>query len=107
MSSPVSHDGETMKIEIRVNEERLSELVTVDELIGLEEGKIKTMRDVLAKFVVGENGNFLEEEEGRKAIRQMTIAQLKESSLQFMRMAEGAGVPPENGGGRGLSLQRG
>ena len=86
-----------MKIEIRVNEERLSELVTVDELIGLEEGKIKTMRDVLAKFVVGENGNFLEEEEGRKAIGRMTIAQLKESSLQFMRMAEGAAVPPENG----------
>jgi len=86
-----------MKIEIRVNEERLSELVTVDELIGLEEGKIKTMRDVLAKFVVGENGNFLEEEEGRKAIGQMTIAQLKESSLQFARMAEGAAVPPENG----------
>ena len=77
-----------MKIEIRVNEERLSELVTVDELIGLEEGKIKTMRDVLAKFVVGENGNFLEEEEGRKAIGRMTIAQLKESSLQFARMAE-------------------
>jgi len=86
-----------MKIEIRVNEERLSELVTVDELIGLEEGKIKTMRDVLAKFVVGENGNFLEEEEGRKAIGRMTIAQLKESSLQFARMAEGAAVPPENG----------
>ncbi len=86
-----------MKVEIRVSEQRLNDMVTVDEMIGLEDGKLRAIRDVLAKFVIGDDGKYLEVEEARKVVGQMTIAQLRDSAGEFTRLAENAAIPPENG----------
>ena len=48
-----------MKIEIRMDKQRMMDLVTVDELVGLQGGDFKAIRDVLSRFVVGEDGNYL------------------------------------------------
>jgi hypothetical protein len=86
-----------MKIEIRVDQARLGELVTVDEWCDLEDGKIKAMRSLLGKFIVNEKGEYLEPEAGRKVIGALTINQLNEASADFMRKAKESAVPNESG----------
>jgi hypothetical protein len=86
-----------MKIEIRVDQNRLGELVTVDEFIALQDGEIRAIRDVLGRFVVGEDGEYLDTEEGVRAIGGLTINQLKETAEGFTRKAQGAAVPPASG----------
>ncbi len=86
-----------MKIEIRVDQARLGELVTVDEWCDLEDGKIKGMRSVLGKFVVDENGVYLDPAAGKKAIGALSINQLNDAAADFMRKAQEAAVPNESG----------
>ena len=86
-----------MAIEIRVDQDRLGELVTVDEFIAVEEGKIKAIRDVLGRFVIGSDGQYMEPEAGVEIIGKLTINQLKETAEEFSRKARDAAVPPANG----------
>ncbi len=86
-----------MKIEIRVEQARLGELVTVDEWCDLEDGKIKAMRSVLGKFVVGEKGEYLDPAAGKKAIGALSINQLNEAAADFMAKAKESAIPNESG----------
>lgn len=86
-----------MSIEIRVDQQRLGELVTVDEWCDLEDGRIKAMRSVLGKFVVDGKGGYLDPEAGKKAIGALSINQLNEAAKDFMRKAKESAVPNESG----------
>lgn len=63
------------------------EQMTVDELIGIQEGNLLTIKLVLGRFVVAseENGNieYLTPEEGAVHVGKMTVAQLREASGQI------------------------
>lgn len=84
------------QIMIRVDQERLGDLVTVDEFIGLQEGNVRCIRDVLANFVVNGTG-YLSPEEGRKIIGGMSLNQLKDAAAEFARKAQETAVPKESG----------
>lgn len=80
-------------INIKVDQQVLSDTTTVDEVIGLQEGDIKTAKMVLGRFVLNGNGEYLPPEEGQAAVGALTITQLVEASKQFAQLAEGAAVP--------------
>ena len=87
----------TKQIEIRVDQQRLGDLVTVDEFIAMQEGNVKAIRDVLGRFVVNGDGSYLDPEAGKRAIGALTINQLKETAEGFTRKAQEAAVPNESG----------
>lgn len=64
------------KIRLKVDPDR----ITVDDVIALEDGNVKTRaaRDLIAKFVVDETEQYLSDEEARKVIGRLSLAQLME-----------------------------
>lgn len=84
-------------IRIQVDQDRLGDLVSVDEWCELEDGRIKGMRDVLGKFVINGDGNYLTPEEGVKVVGKLSINQLKEVASEFMGKAKEAAVPKGSG----------
>lgn len=85
------------KLEIRVDAERLGEMVTVDEFIAMQEGNIRVIVNVLANFCVNGSGGYMEHDEARAVLGQMTIKQLTEAAQAFAGNAEGAAVPLSSG----------
>ena len=73
-------------IKIALDPERL----TVNDLVELEGGNlsIRTMRDLLARFVVDAQGKYLEHEEGVKVIGQLNMTELKEVTAQISKEVE-------------------
>lgn len=86
------------KLHIHMDRERMLDLVTVDEVIGVQEGSIKHIRSVLSRFVLDDTtGDWMSPEEGTALIGQLTLRQLIEAGQEFSRKAEGTAVPPESG----------
>lgn len=83
-----------MDITIKVDQARLGELVTVDEFIGMQDGDFKTIINVVSRFVIGEDGKYLEPIEGRKMVGALSMNQLKEATTAFVDGAGKAAVPP-------------
>lgn len=75
--------------------ERIKDMVTVDELMGIQEGSIREIRNVLARFVIDEKGQYVPEEEGLQSLGKLTIRQLEEVAVEFRKGMEGAAVPPK------------
>lgn len=85
------------KIVIRVDQARLRKTTTVDEMIGLQENNLRLIVQVLSRFVVDENtGDYLNPEEARKLIGQMTMEELEQAGKEFRSRAEEAAVPLAN-----------
>lgn len=84
---------EKITYELKVDEQRLSDLVTLDQIIGMQEGNVRDMRDVMGLFVVNGDGQYLEEEEGKKVIGSLTLTRLNELMTEFNKLAENAAVP--------------
>lgn len=86
----------TNQIEIRVDPERMSKVVSVDDYIALEEGKIKGIRNVVANFVVGPTGQYLPHDQGMKMLGALTLEQLGKLGTDFIAKAEvAAGADPK------------
>lgn len=71
-----------MQIRLKVDDNRL----TVDDLIALDEGTVskpRVMRDLMARFLVDEAGEYLPDDAARKAIGALTVTQLKKVIEQF------------------------
>jgi len=86
-----------MRITLKIDPER----ITVDDLIAIEEGKLRTRgaRDLLARFVTAEDGSFLSEEEGRVAIGKMTLKELLRVGGELeaeVRSLMNSAVPPNS-----------
>lgn len=83
------------KVHIHVDRERMKDLVTVNEVIEMQEGSLKAIRNVLARFVVSdETGDWLPEPEGLELVGGMSIRQLEEAGKSFLQTAENTAVPP-------------
>lgn len=86
-------------IRLKIDENRL----TLDDLIRLEEGDtgMRFMRDLFARFVTDEGGEYLTELEARKAMGGLTIGEVMQVKDQFMSFMDGMkerAVPPGLGG---------
>jgi hypothetical protein len=86
-------------LRLQVDNDRL----TIDDLIALEDGNasMRFMRDFLARFVVGENGEFLPEADARVAVGALSLAQMRQAVDQFMAGVKGlqeTTIPPASGG---------
>lgn len=79
-----------MQLRIHVAEDRL----TIDDMIALEEGKMRGIREVFAKLAVDEAGASLPLDEARILVGQMTLKQMKEQAESLGRSLKGSAVPP-------------
>ena len=86
-----------MEINIKVDKERMKELVTIDEYLLLLDGDIRTMVNVLSQFVLNDSGTYLDKKEGRKIIGSLTIEKMNEVVGAFTDKAEDSVVPPSKG----------
>jgi hypothetical protein len=86
-----------MGYKIVVDKGALMDQVTVDELIGMQEGSLKVTKVVMGRFVQTEDGTKLSAEEGAKVIGSLTMRQLTELGGEFTKKAEVVLVPPTNG----------
>ena len=81
---------------VRLNRATVLAELEVDEIIGLQEGVIRTMRDVLSRYSFDtDTGEKLDPAVAVKIIGKMTIAKLAEASESFLRELENAAVPPK------------
>lgn len=87
-----------MEIELKVTRDRVLDLVTIEELIGLQNGDMAVIVEVLARFVY-RDGTYLAPEEGKALCLKMTGRQLLQSAEVFQGRAEEAIVPLGNGSG--------
>jgi hypothetical protein len=90
--SDKSTEKQKDEITLRVEEGRLFDLVTVNEMIGMNNGDFQTIRDVLARFVV-EDGAYVSYERGLEVVGEMTIRQLMDASSDFVGASEDVTVP--------------
>ena len=86
-----------MEINIKVDQKKLGDLVTVDDFIELQEGNIKTLLNVLSLFLVDGDGVPILKDEARKMLGKLTLNELKKASAGFTSAAENAAVPLPNG----------
>ena len=86
-------------LKIKVDIER----ITLDDVIALEErASLKTMRDIIDRFTVGEDGNYLDFPEAVKVVGAIKMSDLKEVSKQFADAMKGVAaeaLPPTGSGG--------
>ena len=84
-------------LRIKMERERLLDEVDLDTYIGVQEGDLKALREMVATFVVDEKGEYLEKAEGLKLVGKLKIRQLKDLQRSLVEGGEQAIVPPENG----------
>ncbi len=91
-------------MKFRVSGARLEEL-TLDEAIALEEMQtgeqtsLKTMKGVMARFLVDDKTDaYVDYETATKRLGSMTIKALKDVAAQFSEAVKDGVLPPESGG---------
>lgn len=60
------------------------DILTIEDLLKIEGGKLTGIVEVYSKFVVGDNGKYLPPEEGAGQIRKLTIAQMRDLNAQIV-----------------------
>jgi hypothetical protein len=85
-------------LRLQADQNRLKDHLTVDELIQMQEGNFRVIRDVLSRFVLQEDSDeLMPEEEAVKVLGSLTIRQLEETAKKFMGATENSIVPLNNG----------
>ncbi len=85
------------KLRLKIDPDR----ITIDELMAIEEGnaRVRSSRDLIARFIVDENGAFVEEKEARAIVGKLTLTQLmdvgKDLGTKIKELME-AMVPPDS-----------
>ena len=76
-----------MNIRFQVDTDRL----TLNDLVALEDENQspRFMRDFLARFVVDDKGEYLEDDEAQQAVGNLTLSELMETVEQFGEAVEG------------------
>lgn len=82
-----------------VEQDLIETLLTVDDVIGIEDGNVRTMKRVLAHFAVNEDGTRIDYDVAFKLVGKLTIRQLKETAQALIGKAEDDLVPKESSGG--------
>ena len=87
------------QINLHVDPELMGERITVDDYLGLQEGDLSASVEVLSKFVMGEDGELLPYDEGRRLVGQIPINDLPDVIDEFTKSLKDAASPPEKGRG--------
>jgi hypothetical protein len=83
---------------VEINLSGISDSLTVGELIAIQEGDIKTIRDVMGRHMV-KDGKPLEPGAGVVILNKMTLTQFKEFVAAFREGIDDDAIPPTNAGG--------
>ncbi len=88
--------SEKYVINLEVTKERLKEFpLTMDEYIDMEEGRVKAVRDMMARFVVDADGSYLPIEQAKKIVGKIPMdEEINERMADFQRKIQAALVPP-------------
>lgn len=84
-------------INIEIDRKTLGDQVTVDEFILLEEGDLRTIRNILGKFIVDDNGVKVSEADGAKIVGKLSLNQLQQAAQDFITAARDSAATPQNG----------
>lgn len=83
------------KVRLHIDRSRLGDLIELDQYFAVAyEDDAREMANILAHFVIDDNGNMLPFDEGRKLLGKLTLNEFKLAKEAFIRGAEDAVVPP-------------
>jgi len=68
--------------------------ITLEELINMQSGDLRAMRDVLAHCLMGENGEYIEYEVAKRTIGQIKLSEVKATAAQFVEQLNSDAVNP-------------
>ncbi len=100
-----------IRVDVRLDEQRLKRLVTLDEMIEIQRGNLEAVRDVVSRFmwdsktndyykvevIEGDDGYVITSDaRARKLLGSLTIEQLTEVMDAFRGKAEKVAVDPRN-----------
>ena len=71
------------KINLVITPERVREQITVEEFVDIQENKFPTIVRVLAKFIVDEQGQYIEYHKALGMIGAISIGDLEEVAKDF------------------------
>jgi len=93
----------SVKIVLRFQVERakltFGDIEDVQQLQGMAQPDLKTMRRIVQKFVVDENGQPLTEEEAGQRIRAVPLDEIPRVFDGLRQAMEGVAFPPVNSNG--------
>ena len=87
-----------MTIKFKVDGDKLGESLTFDELIALQEGQARAVRDVLARYMVDEQDVSIPPDEASKVLGAMKLAEVADIAKQFTAAIQDKTANPTNGG---------
>lgn len=84
------------KIHFHIDKARVEDQLTVDQFLGLQEGDMRIILEVLCYLVQDENGQYLDLEEARPLVGKMKMSQFSEVVQRLTKEIESSMVPPQN-----------
>lgn len=84
-------------MKIVIDSARVEDVMTVGDLLDLQSGNFQATINAMAKFCVGDDGQYMTHEEGVKAIRAMKMKDLKALTDGFSSKLTEELVPKANG----------
>lgn len=82
---------------IIIDQEEIQDTMTVDQFIGMQEGKMAAAKAVMAHFVYADDGRRLTDEEGAAWIGKLSIRKLTEAANEFTQKVQEIIVPNPSG----------
>jgi len=68
--------------------------ITLEELINMQSGDLRAMRDVLAHCLMGEDGEYIDYEQAKRTIGQIKLSEVKATAAQFVEQLNSDAVNP-------------
>jgi hypothetical protein len=84
------------KIKFLVTQEALERKLTVRELMGMQEGNIRTIATTLSRFVAGPNGLLMDQAKAFEVVCDLTDDEMQQAIADFKAAKESAVVSPTN-----------
>lgn len=83
-----------IKLKFKLDPDR----ITLGQLIGMQDGDLKAMRDTLAASLVNGDGAYTEYGEAQRVINALKLSQVQEAAQEFVRQVRDTAVPPQSAG---------
>ena len=77
------------KLQFKVDPERIE----LGELIDMQDGNIKAMRDLLAHCLTNGNGEFMTDDEARKLVNKLKLSEIKNTVAEFVKQLGDKALP--------------
>ena len=85
-------------MKFKVDGNLLGETLTFNDLIALQDGQARAVRDVLARYMVDEQGVSIPLDEASKVLGAMKLAEVADIAKQFTAAIQDKTANPTNGG---------